>query len=257
MKILKYKKLKDNRYELELDNGNNIVLIDDVILKYNLLLKKSIDSKLLDEILKANNECSCYSKAIKYLGIKQRHKNEMIKYLEKDGYNSDVVFKIIKRLEEQHYLNEEEYIKSFINDQLLLTNCGPAKIKHKLLNIGANEDIILKYLNNISKKIWLDKLNKIIDKKIIAYKKESINKTKEKILLNCINECFKKEDIIDILEAKEIKSDLNKLDKEANKLYNKLKNKYQGSELIYQIKGRLLNKGYLFHEVEEALKKIE
>ena len=96
----------------------------------------------------------------------------------------------------------------------------------------------------------------MIDKKLVIYKKESLNKTKEKILLNCLNAGFKKEDILNILNTKEISSDINTLQKEVSKLYRKLKEKYEGSTLEYQLKGRLLSKGYTYEEIEETLENL-
>ena len=254
--IKSYKKIKDNCYKLELSDGNTLTLYDEVILKYNLLLKRTIDSKLLDELLVANNESLCYNKALKYLSIKQRNKKEMEDYLKRSGFSKEVIVKALKRLEEQNYLNEELYIKSFINDQFNLTSNGPEKIKQKLLDLKLNEKIITKYLQEITKDEWLNKLNRLIDKKLVIYKKESLNKTKEKILLNCLNSGFNKEDILNILNTKEITSDFNTLKKELSKLYRKLKEKYKGSTLEYQLKGRLLSKGYTYEEIEEALQDL-
>ena len=45
-RIENLKKLKNNIYELELDNGSLVKLYDDVIVKYSLLINKKIDSKL-------------------------------------------------------------------------------------------------------------------------------------------------------------------------------------------------------------------
>ena len=45
MKIKKISKKKGSLYELLLDTGEKINLYDDVILKYELLLKKEIDDK--------------------------------------------------------------------------------------------------------------------------------------------------------------------------------------------------------------------
>lgn len=256
IKIKSFKKLKNNTYKIELEDGNEITLLDEVILKYNLLINKFIDSKELDMLLKANNKALCYNKAIKYLGIRIRCKTEVSKYLEKQGFNKLIIDECLKKLEEQNYLNEEVFIKAFINDEINLNNSGPAKIKYKLLKLGIKEELIDLYLNDIEANKWLEKLNRIIDKKIVLYKNSSINKIKEKILISCLNEGFKKEDITNILATKEIKSDLSKLKKEAEKLKKKLYNKFTGNELKYQIKGRLLNKGYLFEEVEEIIDKL-
>ena len=55
MKIKKISKKKGSLYEIILDNNELLNLYDDVILKYNLLLKKEIDEKEIKEIIKFNS----------------------------------------------------------------------------------------------------------------------------------------------------------------------------------------------------------
>lgn len=45
MKILKYKKKKNGQYELMLESGEELSLYEDVILNFDLLLKKTIDEE--------------------------------------------------------------------------------------------------------------------------------------------------------------------------------------------------------------------
>ena len=40
MKIISYKKIKQNKYEVTLSNNESVLLYDDIILKYELLTKK-------------------------------------------------------------------------------------------------------------------------------------------------------------------------------------------------------------------------
>ena len=63
MKIIKYVKLKNNRYKLFLDDNSDIVLYDNVILNNNLLITKKIDN--LKAILEENNTYEIYFTALK------------------------------------------------------------------------------------------------------------------------------------------------------------------------------------------------
>ena len=54
MKIINYKKKKTNIYEITLSNSEKISLYDDVILKYDLLLKKELNDKLKMKIYEEN-----------------------------------------------------------------------------------------------------------------------------------------------------------------------------------------------------------
>ena len=53
MKINKYKKVGKNKYKVYFDN-NEIILFEDVILKYDLLLLKDVSLELLDKIINEN-----------------------------------------------------------------------------------------------------------------------------------------------------------------------------------------------------------
>lgn len=64
MEIQKYIKDKNNIYIVMIDD-EEYKLYDDVIVKYNLLLNKNIDSKLLKEILTYNDEIKSYYMSIK------------------------------------------------------------------------------------------------------------------------------------------------------------------------------------------------
>ena len=59
MKIDKYKKLRNGKYELIMENGEGIQLYEDTILKYNLLLTKSIDINNKD-LIKFDKKCEIY-----------------------------------------------------------------------------------------------------------------------------------------------------------------------------------------------------
>ena len=70
MKIIKYKKMSNNKYKVFLDNGENIQLHENIILKYNLLLTKQIED--INKIKKDNNSYLIYDKVLKYISIKKR-----------------------------------------------------------------------------------------------------------------------------------------------------------------------------------------
>ena len=55
MKILKYKKISRGRYKLTTDTSE-LVLYEDVILKYDLLIKKEVDLDLIDKIIEEEVE---------------------------------------------------------------------------------------------------------------------------------------------------------------------------------------------------------
>ena len=240
MKITKYKKMSNNKYKVFLDNNENIVLHENIILKYNLLLTKEIDD--LEEIKKDNNNYLIYDKVLKYISIKMRCESEIRAYLKKNEIDSKLIDEIVEKLKKQGFINEKLYVKSYILDKTRLNNIGPNKIKNELIKLNIDKNIIEEELNNINKEELNITLEKLIDKKIKSNRTYAGDVLKQKLLNDFINKGYSKEDILSILDKKDLNND-DLYEKEYNKLYNKYSKKYSGSELEYFIKQKLYQKG--------------
>ena len=250
MKIIKYKKIK-NKYRVFFDNDLKIDLNDNIILKYELLLKKEIDQKLFDEIVLANNKENIYEHALKYINIKIRSKEEIYNYLNKKGYEKEEINNVIIRLEKNNLINDDLYIKSYIHDRFYLSSDGPYKIKNNLLSLKLDESKIDDYLI-IDKNELLDKLNKLVDKKIKSYKNYSGNILKMRLINYFIDLGYSKNDIEEVLNGKNLINIDNGI-KEYNKLFIKYSKKYEGYELENILRNKLYQKGYDLNEIKKNI----
>ena len=246
MKIGKYVKGKANKYKVLIDD-EPYTLYDDVIVKYNLLMKHDIDKELFTEMIKYNSELDSYYMSIKYITIKLRSELEIRNYLSKKEISSNVIDKTIKRLKDNHFLNDEVYTKAYINDQINLTNNGPKKIRKDLLKLGIAEEYIDEYLTKIDHQIWIDKINNFIKKKIRLNHNSSANFLRMKISNDLINMGYDKEDINSYINSYDIiDADIKK--KEYLKAKEQLSKKYSGYELDRKIKERLYRKGFYINQ---------
>ena len=234
MKIKSYKKIKNNSYQISFyDFKEDLVLFDDLILKYDLLLKKEITEKEYGKLVKENRKLICYYKAISYITNKNRCKKEIKDYLKKNKFVNGEIENTISLLEEKKLIDKKNYLHAFVNDQVNLTNNGPQKIKRKLLDL------------------------EFLEKKISTNHKDGIRKIHEKVLYACMNEGYNKADAIKILDTLDFPHNYDALRKEAERLYRKYSCKYVGQELFYQIKGRLMNKGFSYYEVDQIMENVK
>lgn len=241
LKIKKYIKLKNNKYKIILENNETIILYEDVILNFNLLLKKEIED--LEEIKEYNNKYALYDKTIIFINKKIRTVKEIESFLNKYTNNQEDINNIINKLKNNNYINDNLYIKSYINDKFNLTLDGPIKIKNNLLKLGFNSLEIDEYLNNIfTKEIISNRINKYINKQLKSNNK-SLYIFKNKVLIYLINLGYKKEDIL--INLNNISFDEKDFkEKEIDKLKRKYSKKYSGNELDLIIKKKLYEKGY-------------
>ncbi len=252
MEIKKFKKLKNNIYELELDNGSLVKLYDDVIVKYSLLINKKIDSKLLDEITKYNTSLDAYYLSLKCISKKLRCEKEIEKYLTKLEFNKDVIDKTISKLNKEGYLKHDIYIKSYINDIYNFNNYGPDKIIFNLRELGFNLNEIEPYLED---KDFRSKAIKIIDKKVKANHKLSNYMLKQNISNYLINLGYSRDIFYDYLDAVKV-NNKDVLVKDANIFIKKYSKKYENKELLYFVKDKLYKKGYNSSEIDEVLNEL-
>ena len=248
MEIVKFKKSKSNIYEIEFDNGLKYKLYDDVIVKFNLLANKRIDSKRFEEIVTYNDNLMAYYEAIKKINTKMRSEKEIYEFLKKKELSNNIIEDTIERLKKDGYLNRESYIKAYISDAYRFGNDGPYKIKNNLIKLGFREEEIDNYLNIDFK----DKAYKIIDKKVKNNSKYSNFLLKQHLTNYMINLGYSREIFGEYLDKIKV-SDKSIIKKDALRLIKKYQKKYENNDLKYFIKDKLYKKGYNNEDISDVL----
>ena len=251
MKIISYEKKSYNKYKVKLDNDEVITLYDNVILNNNLLITKEIED--IDKLLKENDYYELYNKTIKYLGTKLRTRKEIYNHF-KIKYEQDIINDVLDQIESEGYLNDDLYVKSYVNDQVNLSNNGYYKILRDLTNKDLDESLIKKYLDNVSVDTWLNKIRKIVEKKIKANTKYSSSYLKEKILYDLNNLGYDKSQILNVIGEYQIEDNEDIFNKTYESIYNKLSKKYSGNELKVQLINKLMSKGFKYSEIKDKIK---
>ena len=251
-KISKIKK-KNNKYTIILSDNSSLSFYSDTLIKYNLLKPRDISDKELEGIINYNDYIESYNKALIYIRYKQRTKKEIKDKL--CNYSNDVSDKVIEKLDELGLLDEKRYIEAFINDQINLGNKGPFYIKKELEKLNINSYYIDEFLNNIKDDIWIEKVKKIVYKKINTNRKLP----KERLLLKIKNDLillgYSKNIIDKVLSNVIIEEDNEVIEMAFDKEYKRLSKKYKDKELENKIKYNLYKKGFNLERIEEILNK--
>ena len=242
MKIEKIIKKKSNIYEIILSDKTSLSFYDETIFRFNLLITKKINKDDLEKINHFNLQVEAYYKALSYIKKKLRTRMELYKKLEELKYDENIIKNVLEKLEKQKYLNDELYIKSYINDQINLTLKGPIKIKRELNNLGFSN--IDPYFENIDKEVWKNKVKKIIDKNIKSNKKYSKNNLIMKIKNNLIQNGYNIDDYSYWITDLKIEDDEEIVKKLIDRAKIKYSKKYSGKELEYKIKQYMYSKGF-------------
>ena len=249
MQILKWKKKKKNIYTAFFSDHQEISIFEDLVLKYDLLLKKNISDKEVEMIKKENSLLEGYYESLKYLTRKMRSRKEIGDFLTRKEYSRECREFVLKKLEKEGYINDSKFAEAFVHDKLLLTLEGPFKIKKELGKLGILENSIV---NDIPDEVWQERIEKLIQKRMSVQKKESEKLFKKKLAMFIYTYGYSKSMIESILENYRVEIDENILIKEKEKYMRKLSSKYEGNALVWQVKRKLYQRGYRSEEIENV-----
>lgn len=251
MKKISNIRKKNNKYIITLGDNTQLEFYSDTLIKYNLLKPRELTEIEFKEIINYNNYYEAFNKALKFISVKQRTSKEI--EIKLKDYSSEIVNNVISKLKELGYLNEQNYITSFINDQINLGTKGPIYIKKELEKLNLNPIYIEEAISSVGEIAWQNKLEKIINKKINANKKLSKNYLLLKLQNYAITLGYRKDTINKVLNKVNIKEKDSILDKEYQREFKRLSHKYNGKDLEIKIKSNLYRKGFNLNDIEKII----
>ena len=243
MKIIKYKKASKGKYKIELNDGRELSLYEEVILKYELLLKKEIMENDFLYIEQDNQEWDVYYVALN--NIKSRFKSayDTREFLKKKNYPGELIDKAINKLLTQGYLNDRSFCKSYINNQIITTNKGPNKIKRDLLEHKIDINVIDEEIQCFDEECQVEKITKVVNRLVKSNRTRGGDILKKKISNDLINLGYDGNLIYKVLNTFDFSVHEDIAKREYDKLYKRLSRKYSDKELEYKIREKMYQKG--------------
>lgn len=143
------------------------------------------------------------ARAIKYIMFKMRTGKEVYNKLKELEFSEKEIVRVIEDLTQLEYINDEEYVKKFIESNKKTKKLSKSMMKLKLKNKGISEELIEKYFDSLEVSD-LDAIIKILNKK--NFLKTIDFDERNKIKLYCVRKGFS---ITDIKKAIKILEDEN------------------------------------------------
>src|SRR5690554_4781193 len=191
-----------------------------------------------------NNEA--YGKALKYLKQKLRSKGEVINYLKRLKVTPGVIKNIISCLQQEGYLDEEQFAFAYSHDRFQFSRAGLGKIKGELRARGLELTVIEKALGSISKEQEQVKLKRLINQQFKLNERYRGAVLRQRLLNYGLNLGFQREMITTYLTTFDFNQTGNLV-----KEFTCLKAYYQGQERRYKITKKLLAQGYHPNEIDQ------
>jgi regulatory protein len=135
-------KKKKNRFSLY--SGHNFIIgvADRTLLDFDLHCGLELTDEILEKIKKKEYTYSLREQAFRFLARRPHSSGELRTKLIEKGFKRDSISELIAQLKEKNYLNDNDFTRLYIQDELRLKKSGPLIIKHKLRRKGIDQQII-------------------------------------------------------------------------------------------------------------------
>ncbi|MDR3338927.1 MAG: recombination regulator RecX [Candidatus Symbiothrix sp.] len=102
---------------------------------------------------------------------------------------------IIKKLQQEKFLNESRYCRAFVNDKSKYNRWGAYKIKVELMKKQISEDLIREALENLQPEETLEQLCRLLEQKKKSVKGKNDFEIKQKLMRFAAGRGFSQEDV--------------------------------------------------------------
>ena len=255
MKITKIEK-KKRLYLLEIDKNDKLYVTEDTIVHFMLSKGMEINETRLKDIQKFAQFSYGKNLALYYLSFKQRTAAEVQKYLEQHDIDSLYIPEILEKLKKENWINDEQYIDTYLSQNLNTGDKGAYVLKQNLIQKGIDSQLINQKFSHLNFSVLSEK---VAQKLLRKYQHKYSTKTlKDKIIQNMIIKGFSYSEAKSAFESLEIEKDNKQefelLYKELDKQYQKYSKKYDGYNLKQRLTQSLARKGFNFEDIASALR---
>lgn len=255
MKISKLEK-KKRLYLLETDQNQKVYITEDTIVRFFLSKDKEISEDELEEIQSFAQHSYGKNLALYHLSFKQRTKKEVNDYLHTHDINEHIIPAILKELEADHWINDQHYTQTVLDQNQASGDKGPLILQQKLKQKGIENKILTELLPQYN---FSEIAERVANKLLKKYQtKLPLKALKDKITQNLMTKGFSYQQAqeavatLDLENNPEQEEDL--IYKELDKQFRKYSKKYTGYDLKQRLIQSLARKGYDYDLITSAIR---
>lgn len=130
---------RSGRYRIHVNGEYAFTVHEDVVVKFRLIKGATLPDSLEREVLKEEEQMAAYRYAVRYIGKAMRSAKEVRDKLKEKGYSPDIVDEVLKRLNEQRFVDDAAYANALATQRLKHNKKGRLWIRHELSQKGVSK----------------------------------------------------------------------------------------------------------------------
>lgn len=247
---------RPGRYNIFLDNHYAFSLSEKTIANFVILKGQTLTQEQIDRIQNFDADAKASDLAAKFLSYEPRTVFEVLRYLKKHEISNEAATNAVNELTELGYLDDEQYVRLFIRNDLQVGNDGPRNLSRKLTQKGVEPELVQNVLDEISEADFVEvgiRLVKSMTNKIGKLSERELqNKMKTKLFSHGFDSELAQEVIASFDLSASESDQLAALKKQGIKAYKKFRN-LDESKRSFKIKRYLFTHGFSSGEIDAFL----
>jgi regulatory protein len=158
-----------NRYSVYVDDDYSFSLSETALIDSRLHSGVELTQPELDNYKQLSLDDKLYTRALRYVAMRQRTAWEISFYLERKGADSPLIQSIVNKLRDIGMIDDEKFARAYINDRQLLRPTSRRKIIMELQKKRVPSEITQKILAEVAEasetSIDHDALSEVITRK--------------------------------------------------------------------------------------------
>lgn len=247
---------RKGRYNIFIDNEYAFSVNERTLVERRLLKGTELSLEDIEEIKKAEADSQALQLAMTFLSYQPRSVYEVLEYLNKHEISQEASQAAVEDLMDLNYINDEDFARLVIKNNLRVGKDGPRGITRKLEQKGVAANTIQDALYEIEEEEWIDAGIRLIHSLIHQVGKLSYKEIKKKALTKLQNHGFDQdlgELIIDHLDIETNEDEqLEALEKQGTKAWKKYR-KDDGFKRKQKVRHFLFQHGFSSGEIDSFL----
>lgn len=247
---------RPGRYNIFLDGKYAFSAGEKTVAEFVLLKGKELYDEQVEKIRQFDAAAKASDLAAHFLSYEPRTIFEVLQYLKKHEISDEAANSAVNQLNELGYLDDRQYAKLFIKNDLRVGSDGPKSLLRKLTQKGVDPEISQTELDEVMDEDWIEVGQRVIKSMIHQAGKLAQRELKRKMKTKLLMHGFDGGISSEIIASLDLEDDedlqMQALKKQGIKAYKRFR-RYDESECKFRMKKYLFSHGFSTSEIDAFL----
>lgn len=247
---------RPGRYNIFLDGNYAFSAGEKTVAEFVLLKGKELDETQVEKIKQFDADAKASDLAAHFLSYEPRTIFEVLQYLKKHEISDEAANSAVSQLNELGYLDDQQYVKLFIKNNLRVGSDGPKSLLRKLTQKGVDPEISQSELDEVADEEWIEVGQRVVKSMMHQVGKISQREIERKMKTKLLSHGFDSGISTEIISSLDLEEDedtqMEALKKQGIKAYKRFR-RFDESERKFKVKKYLFSHGFSSGEIDAFL----